>query len=95
MIVLFGNCRQGVRVKNKLVGGLASISPIDFHLEVQPIFKKHCSPCHFPGGKMYAKMPFDEATTITSHSAGILRRIKDSVEIATIRNFLAASSVQQ
>ena len=47
-----------------------------FSSQVQPILVKNCSPCHFPGGKMYERMPFDKDTTIINHEAGVLRRIK-------------------
>ncbi|HJS54728.1 MAG TPA: hypothetical protein VJ765_09300 [Chitinophagaceae bacterium] len=49
---------------------------IDFTSQVQPILVKNCSPCHFSGGKMYEKMPFDKDTTIINHEKGILKRIK-------------------
>ena len=49
---------------------------IDFTTQVQPILVKNCSPCHFTGGKMYVKMPFDKDTTIINHEKGILKRIK-------------------
>ena len=49
---------------------------IDFASQVQPILVKNCSPCHFTGGKMYEKMPFDKDTTIINHEKGILKRIK-------------------
>jgi hypothetical protein len=60
---------------------------IDFTSQVQPILVIRCSPCHFPGGKMYSRMPFDQDTTILSHEAGILRRIKDEKENAMIKAF--------
>jgi hypothetical protein len=49
---------------------------IDFTRQVQPILIKNCSPCHFTGGKMYERMPFDKDTTILNHEEGILKRIK-------------------
>jgi hypothetical protein len=49
---------------------------IHFANQIQPILVKNCSPCHFTGGKMYERMPFDKDTTIINHEAGILRRIK-------------------
>ncbi len=61
---------------------------IDFKTMIQPIFEKRCNPCHFPGGKMYEKMPFDNPKTILNHEAGILRRIKDAEENERIREFL-------
>jgi len=60
---------------------------IDFTSQVQPVLVKNCSPCHFPGGKMYQKMPFDKDTTIINHEAGILRRIKGE-ENLVIKTFI-------
>jgi hypothetical protein len=63
-----------------------------FDKDVKPIFEQHCNPCHFPGGKMYERLPFDQATTIINHEEGILKRIKDSVEVKTIREFVEQNS---
>ena len=60
---------------------------IHFASQIQPILVKNCSPCHFTGGKMYERMPFDEDTTIINHQAGILRRIKGE-ENTLIRSFI-------
>ncbi|HET9745109.1 MAG TPA: hypothetical protein VFP97_05295 [Chitinophagaceae bacterium] len=60
---------------------------IDFMKQVQPILIKNCSPCHFTGGKMYEKMPFDKDTTIINHESGILRRIKGE-ENSLIKTFI-------
>ena len=65
------------------------IKPIDFDREIRPIFIKNCSPCHFPGGKMYERLPFDKDTTIFNHSAGILKRIKNKEENALLTKFIS------
>jgi hypothetical protein len=43
---------------------------------VRPIVKEHCTPCHEPGGKMYGRLPFDDPKVLSSHSEGVLRRLK-------------------
>ena len=63
---------------------------IDFATQIQPILVKNCSPCHFTGGKMYEKMPFDKDTTILNHQAGILKRIKGD-ESELIKTFIIQS----
>ena len=68
-----------------------TIDSIDFKSMIQPIFEKHCNPCHFTGGKMYEKMPFDNPKTILSHEAGILRRIKEDAEVELIKKFLKSN----
>jgi hypothetical protein len=61
---------------------------INFSNQVHPIMVKNCSPCHFPGGKMYERMPFDQDTTILNHEAGILKRIKKEEENLIINTFI-------
>jgi hypothetical protein len=61
---------------------------IGFDKEIKPIFIKNCSPCHFTGGKMYERLPFDKDTTIINHSAAILKRIKNEEENTLLSNFI-------
>ena len=47
-----------------------------FTSEVRPILVAHCAPCHEPGGKLYAKLPFDDPAVLSSHEAGVKKRLK-------------------
>jgi hypothetical protein len=70
---------------------LKSSSKIDtvyFQSKVLPILKKNCSPCHFRGGKMYGRMPFDQPATIISHEAGALKRFKVTEELSIVKNYI-------
>ena len=60
---------------------------IHFVSQIQPILVKNCSPCHFTGGKMYERMPFDKDSTIINHETGILKRIKGE-ENLLIKTFI-------
>jgi hypothetical protein len=99
LIVLFAltayRCQKGridqtsdIHVRDSVV---MKTAVIDFKSSIQPILQSRCSPCHFPGGKMYGRMPFDSATTITAHREGILRRIKDSTENEKLKLFIDQS----
>ena len=66
---------------------------VNFEKDVLPILKSNCNPCHFPGGKMYETMPFDQATTLTGHAEGILKRFKKDSVVA-IETFIATKSSQ-
>jgi hypothetical protein len=61
-----------------------------FRAQIAPLLAQKCAPCHNPGGKMYATMPFDEPKTITSHAEGVLRRIKAPEEHALIEQWIAS-----
>jgi hypothetical protein len=69
----------------------AQVSP-DFARDVQPILERRCQPCHFPGGSMYAKLPFDEAATIDKLGTKLFTRIKKEDEQKVIRAFLNRAS---
>lgn len=62
---------------------------VDFAKDVRPILEKRCQPCHFTGGKMYEKLPFDRPETIHKLGTRLFTRIKKEEEQAVIRAFLA------
>jgi|SRR5688572_33063331 len=86
---LFGSSLKNpaASIPGKEKTALLLTDTIDFANQVQPVLIKNCSPCHFAGGKMYEKMPFDKDTTIINHEKGILKRIKGE-ENALLRSFI-------
>jgi hypothetical protein len=70
----------------------AAAASADFARDVRPILEKSCQPCHFPGGKMYERLPFDRPETIRTLGTRLFTRIKAEDEQAVIRRFLAAGS---
>ena len=62
---------------------------IDFDTQIQPILKSKCQPCHFSGGKVYDKLPFDRPQTIKTLGTKLFTRIQDENERKIIREFLA------
>ncbi|MBP6827542.1 MAG: hypothetical protein KA165_13355 [Saprospiraceae bacterium] len=67
----------------------AKTDSVHFATQIQPILQSHCNPCHFPGGKMYEKMPFDQGKTVVGHLEGMLRRIKDEGEVSLLKRYVA------
>jgi hypothetical protein len=43
---------------------------------VRPVLSTRCAPCHEPGGRMYARLPFDDPKTVAENSTAMLRRLK-------------------
>jgi len=62
---------------------------VDFDSQVKPVLQTRCTPCHFPGGVMHERLPFDRAQTIHDLGEKLFTRIKDEQEQALIRSFLA------
>jgi hypothetical protein len=62
---------------------------VEFQRDVRPILEQHCQPCHFPGGKMYAHLPFDKAETVDKLGTKLFTRIKKESEQKVIRAYLA------
>lgn len=61
---------------------------IDFETQLKPIFKSKCMPCHFSGGKIYDRLPFDKPETIRKLGARLFTRVKDENERRLIEDFL-------
>jgi hypothetical protein len=66
-----------------------------FEADVAPILQRKCTPCHYPGGKMYAKLPFDRPETIVKLGERLFTRIKDEAEREKIRRFLKAAELSE
>jgi hypothetical protein len=62
-------------------------SKIDFDTHVRPILNR-CQPCHFSGGTMYAKLPFDRPETVRKLGEKLFTRIQKEDERKIIREFL-------
>ena len=67
---------------------------IDFNTQVRPILESKCTPCHFAGGTMYERLPFDRSETIEKLGTKLFTRIKDEKEQRLIRDFLTQQAEQ-
>lgn len=62
---------------------------IDFDTQLKPIFKSKCMPCHFQGGKVYDRLPFDRPETIRKLGTRLFTRINEQNDRRLIEDFLA------
>ena len=60
---------------------------IDFNTQVRPILAR-CQPCHFSGGTMYDRLPFDRPETVIKLREKLFTRIRAENERKIIREFL-------
>jgi hypothetical protein len=68
--------------------------PVDFAKQIRPILEERCQPCHFQGGKMYSRLPFDRPQTIVKLGTKLFTRIRDEKSRDLIRQFLAQEGKQ-
>lgn len=64
---------------------------VDFDTQIKPILHSKCMPCHFSGGQMYARLPFDKPDTIRKLGVRLFTRIKEKDDQELIENFLSQS----
>ena len=62
---------------------------VAFATQIRPILEARCQPCHFTGGSMYEKLPFDRPETIRHLGEKLFTRIRVEEEQALLRAFLA------
>jgi hypothetical protein len=77
-----------------LVARAASPTPsahVDFETQLKPMLQSKCMPCHFSGGQMYERLPFDKPATIRKLGTRLFTRIKEDDKRRLIEDFLAQS----
>lgn len=96
MLVESGDLAKPARSTGIVSTANASTSPttkprVDFDTQLKPIFKSKCMPCHFSGGQMYDRLPFDKPETIRKLGTKLFTRIKEEDDRRMIDAFLTQS----
>ena len=60
----------------------------EFQKDVLPILAARCNPCHFPGGVMHDRMPFEVEGTARVLGTRLFTRLRDQEDEAVIRAWL-------
>ncbi len=71
-------------------GPAAAVAPVRFDTDVAPVLAR-CRPCHYPGGVMHGRLPFDDEAAVRKAGEKLFTRIKDEKERAVLRRFFAAA----
>ncbi len=64
---------------------------VDFDTQLKPMLQSKCMPCHFSGGQMYERLPFDKPATIRKLGTRLFTRIKEEDKRRLIEDFLTQS----
>ena len=68
--------------------GMGTTGRVDFEAQVLPLLQQKCSPCHFQGGRMYGRLPFDQEGTIRVLGTQMFSRLRDPLDQELIRTWL-------
>lgn len=91
LLVESGSVFRPARTTNAAPAIPAATEPkarVDFDTQLKPIFQAKCMPCHFSGGKMYDRLPFDKPATIRKLGTRLFTRINDEHDRKLIEDFL-------
>ncbi len=93
LLVELGGVTRHTRTTGAVSSAVASASSaskvkVDFDTQVKPILQSKCMPCHFNGGQMYDRLPFDKPAKIRKLGARLFTRIKEENDRRLIEDFL-------
>ena len=54
--------------------------PVTFTANIAPLLAAKCQPCHFKGGKVFDKLPFDQYKTVVKIAPRLHTRLKGEDE---------------
>jgi hypothetical protein len=91
LLVESGNIAKPARKPEPVTLSTSSTAKtrVDFETQLKPIFKSKCMPCHFSGGQVYDRLPFDKPETIRKLGTKLFTRIKEENDRRLIEDFLA------
>ena len=88
LLVESGGVARPAETADTVAPASATKAHVDFDTQLKPIFKTRCMPCHFSGGQMYERLPFDKPETIRKLGTRLFTRIKQEDERRLIEDFL-------
>ena len=97
LLVESGSTVKSARMPNEVASAVSSSATsapkahVDFDTQLKPIFQSKCMPCHFSGGQMYDRLPFDKPATIRKLGTRLFTRIKEENDRRLIEDFLTQS----
>jgi hypothetical protein len=53
-----------------------------------PMLEANCKPCHFPGGKVYKKLPFDDSVTVAHLGKKLNTRLKKKEQQEIVKRWV-------
>ena len=59
-----------------------------YHGDILPLLQANCNPCHFPGGKVYKKLPFDDSVTVAKLGKKLNTRLQKKEQQAIINGWV-------
>lgn len=92
LLIELGGSRTPVRIlaiSPIVTTSAAPTERVDFDTQIKPILQSKCMPCHFSGGKVYERLPFDRAETIRKLGTRLFTRIKEESDRKLFEQFLA------
>jgi hypothetical protein len=63
-----------------------------FQKDILPLLQANCNPCHFPGGKMYVKLPFDDSSTLVKLGKKLNTRFKEKEQQKIINSWVRSGT---
>ena len=74
--------------------GKPSREAYTFKRDIAPLLKNNCMPCHFAGGTVFAKLPFDDYATVKSKAKRLNTRLKEDEQKKIVDGWIASGLKQ-
>ncbi|MCI0707587.1 MAG: hypothetical protein L0Y80_08910 [Ignavibacteriae bacterium] len=65
---------------------------VTFGQQIAPLLKTNCSPCHFEGGQVYGRYPFDDYVTVKKLGEQLNTRLKEKGQKSLVTDWLKSGA---
>ena len=66
-----------------------------YRKNILPLLQANCNPCHFTGGKVYKKLPFDDYKTVAMLGKKLNTRLKQKEQQAVVNGWINSGATDR
>ena len=66
-----------------------------YRKNILPLLQTNCNPCHFTGGKVYKKLPFDDYKTVATLGKKLNTRLKQKEQQAIVNGWINSGATDR
>ncbi len=71
------------------------IPNVTFQQNILPLLKTKCTPCHFEGGKVYDRLPFDDYQTVYTLRSRLNTRLKTKGQQSLVNRWIQSGAKEK
>jgi hypothetical protein len=93
-VIGIGLVERGPRLQDKNPRRVDS-AKVSYIASIAPLLVKNCQPCHYPGGKVFKKLPFENYLVVKKLGLKLNTRFKTEEQQSLVKRWVEAGAPKE